>query len=301
MCLSYSHKDPMMSDVAIPPADMTAAPPAAPPATPPAVAAPAAQAPAAAAPATPPASESLLPPLTPPAQTPPAAGDAPAWAAKVPEKFHVKGNDGKVDIEATLLKQSESYTHLEKTRAPVVPAKPQDYTFTPPEEFKDLKMDDAMSANFRERAHAKGMSQELYEFVMGEYVSLVPEVLNSVVQASAAEARAELSKVWQEPAVFEAQINNAARAIGNLPPDIQQEVHARFGRDPLFLRAAAAFGQEQREDRAPQNPDGGTGPSTAEALMKDPAYRNPRDPRHAEVSARVQAHFKRQAGEGAAS
>jgi hypothetical protein len=301
MCLSYRHKEPMMSDVATPPADTTIAPPAAPPATPPAAAAPAAQAPAAAAPATPPASESLLPPLTPPAKTEPAAGDVPAWAAKVPEKFHVKGTDGKVDAEATLLKQAESYTSLEKLKGNVAPAKPSDYTFTPPEEFKDLKLDDAMSANFRERAHAKGLSQEQYAFVMGEYISLVPEVLNSVVQASAAEARAELSKVWQSPAVFEAQINNASRAISNLPADIQQEVHARFGRDPLFLRAAAAFGQEQREDRSPQNPDGGTGAATIEAIMKDPAYRNPRDPRHAEVSARAQAFFKRQSGEGAAT
>ena len=288
-----------MSDVATPPADTAVAPPAAPPATPPA-AAPAAQTPAApAAPATPPASESLLPPPTAPAQTPP-AGEAPAWAAKVPEKFHVKGADGRLDIEASALKQAESYTSLEKLKGPAVPAKPQDYTFAPPEEFKDLKLDDALSANFRERAHKAGFSQAQYEFVMGEYLSLVPEVLNSVVQASAVEARAELSKVWQEPAVFEAQINNAARAISNLPADIQQEVHARFGRDPLFLRAAAAFGQEQREDRAPQNPDGGTGAATIEAIMKDPAYRNPRDPRHAEVSARAQAFFKRQAGDGPA-
>ncbi len=299
MCLSYSHKEPMMSEVATPPADTTVTPAATPAAAVAPVQPAAATTPA--APVTPPASESLLPPPTAPAQTPPAAGDAPAWVAKVPEKFHVKGADGKVDIEATLVKQSESYTSLEKLKGPAVPAKPQDYTYTPPEEFKDLKLDDAMSANFREQAHKAGFTQAQYEFVMGQYLSLVPEVLNSVVQASAVEARAELSKVWQEPAVFKAQINNVARAISNLPADIQQEVHARFGRDPLFLRAAAAFGQEQREDRAPQNPDGGNGSATIEAIMKDPAYRNPRDPRHAEVSAKAQAFFKRQAGDGAAT
>lgn len=240
-------------------------------------------------PVTPPANESLLPP---PAA--PAVGDAPAWATKVPEKFHVKGADGKIDIEATLVKQSESYTNLEKVKGPAVPAKPDDYTFTPPEEFKDLKLDDAMSANFREQAHKAGFTQAQYEFVMGQYLSLVPEVLNSVVEASAAETRAELSKVWQAPAVFEAQINNAARAVSNAPQDIQQEVHARFGRDPLFLRFAAAMGEGMREDRAPANPDGSNnGAMTLDQLMAHPAYRDPKHAEHAVISARAVEAAKR--------
>lgn len=245
-------------------------------------------------PVTPPANESLLPPITPPAAPP--ADDAPAWAAKVPEKFHVKGADGKVDIEATLLKQADSYTSLEKLKGQAAPSKPDDYTFTPPEEFKDLKLDDALSANFRERAHKAGFSQAQYEFVMGEYLSLVPEVLNSVVQASAAEARQELSKVWTTPAEFEMNINNAARAVSALPESIREDVQARFGRDPLFLQAIAHYGSDMREDRPPVNPDGSNGGGeTLEQLMANPAYSNPKDPQHAAISARAQALAERMA------
>lgn len=270
-----------MSDVATPPAAAPAA--AAPVAAPPAAPAP---------PAAAPASESLLPPLTPAPAAAPAPGEAPAWAQKVPEKFHVKGADGKVDIEATLLKQADSYTNLEKVKGPTPPAAPSDYTFTPPEDMKDLQFDDALSAGFRERAHKAGLSQAQYEMVMGEYIGLVPQVLDSVVKASAEEAKAELSKVWQSPAVFEAQINNVMRSISasGLSEQQQQDVHARFGRDPLFLQFAAAMGNGMREDKAPLNPDGGAGtPQTLEQIQGHPAYRDPKHPEHAAYSARAMA------------
>lgn len=260
--------------------------------TPPVVETPPAATPPAALPVTPPPSESLLPPVT-PAVVPP-AGDAPAWVSKVPEKFHVKGADGKVDTEATLLKQAESYTSLEKLKGQTAPATASDYTFMPPEEFKDLKLDDAMSANFREQAHKAGLSQSQYEFVMSSYLSLVPEVLNSVVQATAAEARQELSKVWASPATFEANINNAARAVSVLPESIREEVQARFGRDPLFIQAVSHYGAEMREDRSPVNADGSNGGGeTLDQIMAHPAYSNPKDPQHAAISARAQALAKR--------
>ncbi len=242
-----------------------------------------------------PVNESLLPPpQAPAAPTPPPAGDAPVWTTKVPEKFHVKGTDGKVDVEATLLKQSESYTNLEKVKGPTPPAKADDYTFTPPEQFKELKFDDALSAGFRDRAHKAGFTQAQYEMVMGEYLSLVPQVLDSVVKASAQEAKAELSKVWQSPAVFEAQLNNAARAINNAPESIRQDLHARFSRDPLFIQFAAALGAEQREDRPPSNPDGSTGGGmTLEQLQSHPAYRDPKHPEHAAYSQRAMDAAKR--------
>lgn len=262
-------------------------PPAPPPAAPTPPAPPAAPTP----PAPPAPNESLLPP---PAAVPPGS---PAWAAKVPEKFHVKGDDGAVNLEATLLKQAESYTNLEKAKGSAPPATASDYTYTPPDEFKDMKMDDALSANFRERAHKAGLSQSQYEFVMGEYLSLVPEVLDGVVQASAAEARAELFKVWASPAVFEQNVNNAARVIASLPESMQGDVHARFGRDPLFLQAIAHLGSDMREDKTPPNPDGSTpvGGETLDQIMAHPGYRDTKHPDHAALNQRAQALAKRMA------
>lgn len=251
-------------------------------------------APAAPAPAPAPADESLLPPLD-AAPAPAADPNAPVvdhgW---LPEKFRVNGADGKLDLAASSQKLSDSYRNLERTRGAAAPATASDYQFTPPDELKDMKFDDALSSAFRERAHKAGLSQEQYQFVMGEYVKLVPEMLNGAAAESAAHAREELSKVWQSPAVFEAQINNAARAVSMAPEAIRGDLHARFGRDPAFLQFAAWAGQQMREDRGPQNPDGGAPqPQTIEQLMQHPAYRDPKHPEHRAISERVQAAAKR--------
>lgn len=222
------------------------------------------------------------------------AGDGPAWLTKVPEKSRVLGADGKPDAEATLAKLGESYTNLEKLKGPAVPATPSDYTFQPPDKFKDMAFDDAMSTGFRERAHKAGISQQQYEFVMGEYLELVPQVLDATLKLTAEEARTALSKVWATPTEFEAGLSNAQRAVDNAPAAIRDDVWARFGRDPAFLQFAASMGKEMKEDKSVQNADGGSGgPSPVDALMASKAYRDPKDPAHATVSAQVQAHFKR--------
>jgi len=234
------------------------------------------------------------PPKGDPAAPAPAPGEPPAWLAKVPEKSRVLNADGKPDAEATLAKLGESYTNLEKLKGPAVPATPSDYTFQPPEKFKDLAFDDALSAGFRERAHKAGISQQQYEFVMGEYLELVPQVLDATLKLNADEARAALSKVWTTPTEFEAGLSNAQRAVDNAPAAIRDDVWTRFGRDPAFLQFAAAVGKEMKEDKSAQNADGGSGgPSPVDALMASKAYRDPKDPQHAAVSAQVAAHFKR--------
>lgn len=262
----------------------------------------AAPAPAAPAPAPEPApapassadNASLLKP--PPAPAPaPAQGTAVDDLGWLPEKFRVNGADGKVDLSASSKKLGESYTNLEKVKGHTPPPTASDYTFTPPEEFKDAVFDDALSAGFRERAHKAGISQAQYEFVMGEYLSLVPQVLDATLKLSIEEARQELSKVWQSSAVFEAQLNNAQRAVDSAPESIRKDLWDRFGRDPAFLQFAAFVGQEMREDTSPVNADGGTGGGgqTMEQMMAHPAYRDPKHPEHAAVSARVMAAAKR--------
>lgn len=257
-----------------------------------------------AAPAEAPAQDSLLkqPPTTTAAKEAPAAPMAePAWLSKVPEKSRVMNAEGKPDAEATLAKLGESYVNLEKLKGPALPASPSDYTFQPPERFKDMVLDDAASTGFREKCHKAGFTQAQYEFTMGQYFDLVPGVLDAATKLSASEARTELSKVWKSEAEFEAGLSAAQRAVDNAPVAIRNDVWSRFGRDPAFLQFAASLGKEMQEDRPPQNADGGGGASNeVETLMASNAYRDPKDPQHAAVSAKVQAHFKRTRGEGMA-
>lgn len=267
---------------------------AAAPAAPAPAPAPATDAPAAPA-ADAPAPDSLL--AKPDAAPAPASTDP--WAA-VPAKYIVKAEDGAVDQAATLAKLNAGYGALAKrmgvgdTYVPP-PETPDGYTYTPPEQFKDIPLDDVMTNGFKADAHKAGLNQAQYEFVMGKYFDLVPQVLNSVAQKTAAEAKAELEKVWTTPTEFSDGIKAADRAISQAPEDVRAQVWERFGRDPLFIRFAASFGAEARED---SSPGGGaaSGADTVNSLIASEAYRNPRHPDHAKVSEQVRRHFEKNAG-----
>lgn len=230
--------------------------------------------------------------------------EIPAWAGKVPDKFHVKGADGKLDLEATLLKQADSYTHLERQRGPQAPAAPTDYTFTPPDALKDVKLDDAMSAAFRERAHKAGLTQEQYQFVMQEHLSTLPDLLDGVAKLDKAACEQVLRGVWKSEGEYTAGLADAQRAVNGAPEAIRMHVWERFGRDPAFLQFAASMGKEMREDRTPNPGSASTAAADAagvEAMMATEAYRNPKHPEHNLVSEKVRNYFQRTGSSAVAS
>lgn len=279
------------------PAPSPAAPAPAPAAAAPS---PAAPSPAPAAPAPAAAIDSLLAkpgaPAPSPAPTPAPGADDHAW---LPEKFRVMGQDGKLDLAASSKKLSESYGNLERHKGEPVPENPDAYTYTPPEQFKDMPLDDDLSKGFRERAHAAGLTQKQYEFVMGEYFGLVPKVLDSAAKLSAAEAKTELSKVWKTQAELEAGVSAASRAIGMAPEAIRENVWVKFGRDPDFIQFAAAFGKEMQEDKSPGSGGGGGGDDIT-SLLSHPAVGDPKHPEHAKISKQISDHFAKKFGNQAA-
>lgn len=232
----------------------------------------------------------------PPAQTQQAVEGVPEW---LPEKFRVI-EDGKFNADASSKKLAESYANLEKMKGQQAPAKPEDYTFTPPEQFKDVGMDPDLSRSFRERAHAKGLSQEQYEFVMGEYFAMVPSVLDGAAKFTADEARAELSKVWSSPTELQANMTHAERAVAQAPEALRAQVREKYATDPVFFQFAALFGKEAREDRPPQQNGSGPVVTDVEALMRSDAYRNPKHADHAKVSQQVREAFEKRFGNKAA-
>ncbi len=198
-------------------------------------------------------------------------------------------------MAATLAKITESYTNLEKAKS-LAPTAPTDYTFTPPEEFKDLVLDDATSTAFREKIHKAGMSQAQYELVMNEYLAEVPKILNAAAKLQADEARDVLSKHWKGDALADG-IAAADRAIQGAPADVRDAAWEKFGRDPDFIRFAAHYGQQMAEGKSPVTADGTTSGETVDTLMASDAYRNAKHPDHAEVSKKVQGFYKRTSGE----
>jgi hypothetical protein len=289
-------------DAPAPAAAAPAAPAAAPAATP---AAPSA-APAAAAPA-PAAFESLIhgdpaaapaPGAAPAAAPAPAAGDDPfaPLLGQVPEKFHVKAGD-KIDAAATLAKALEHRANLEQRlgAGDIRPKTSAEYAFTPPEALKDIEFKSEKMESFRNGFHERGGTQALYEFVMNSYLDGAGDLVEGVVKLKANECRAELQKVWPVTTEYEAGINNASRALRGLPADVQESLR-EYGTTPAVLRALAHYGAQMREDAPPSGGGGSPASATAEQLMADPAYRDPKNPRHADVSRQVQQIFARTHG-----
>ena len=292
-----------MSDAATIEAPAPTAAPAAPAAAPAAPAVPTAPAaPAAAASAAPATPESLIhgEPAAAADDTKPADPPADPFAAllgKVPEKFHVKGEGDKLDPAATLAKALEHRDHLEKRlgAGDLPPKTAAEYAFEMPEEFKDFQLKDERLAGFKEQALAKGVTGEQFKWMMGEYLKAVPDLMEGAAAMTATQARAELQKVWTQPADMDTGIDNAGRALRALPKDLA-EATRELGTNPAFLRAMSHFGAQLREDRPPASGGGGQTPQTAEQMIASEAYRNPKHADHARVSAAVREHYTKVAG-----
>lgn len=284
-------------------------------------AAPAAPAATTAAPAAPAASTAAAPTAAPAAQTAPESlihGDAPKpgetaadgtkttdtpadpfadLLGKVPEKFHVKGDGDKLDAAATLAKALEHRDHLEKRlgAGDLPPKSAAEYAFEMPEDMKDFSLKSDRLDAFKEQAHAKGITGEQFKWMMGAYLQAVPDLMEGAAAMTAAQARAELQKVWTQPAEMDQGIDNASRALRALPKPLQ-EATREMGTNPAFLQAMAHFGAQLREDRPPAGGGSGQAQQTVEQMMASEAYRNPKHPEHARVSAAVREHYAKVAG-----
>lgn len=281
------------------------APAAAAPAAAPAAPAPEASAPAAiaAAPAAPAAPESLIhgDPAADQAADPAKPADPPAdpFAAllgKVPEKFHVKGDGDKLDPAATLAKALEHRDHLEKRlgAGDLPPKSAAEYAFEMPEDMKDFGLKEDRLTAFKEEALTKGITGEQFKWLMGSYLKAAPDLMEGAAAMTAAQARAELQKVWTQPADMDMGIDNASRALRALPKDLYDATRD-LGTNPAFLRAMSHFGAQLREDRPPADV-GAQAQQTVEQMIASPAYRDPKHPDHKAVSAAVAAHYKAVAG-----
>lgn len=248
------------------------------------------EAPATDAPADAPA-ESLLHDGAPPSSAPAAPADSFTFADKVLVK------DGEaVNWEQTARKAEQARQHLEKRlgAGDTPPASAAEYAFTMPKDMKDFELAPERVEKFKSEAHAKGITQQQFEWMMGAYMQSVPDLMAGSARMSAQEARAELGKVWTTGDAMSAGLDAGSRAMRALPADLQDAAR-ELGTNPTFVRAMAYFGEQMREDRPPS----GQTPAPAgdvRTLMGSPAYMDPRHPDHQRVSEQVRQHFARAAG-----
>lgn len=244
--------------------------------------------------AAPPASPDDKGDAQPPTTTPDPLADL---LAKLPEKFQVKAGD-KLDAAASLAKALEHRDHLEKRlgAGDLPPKSEAEYAFQPPEEFKDFTFKEDRLNAFKKEALANGITGKQFEFMMGAYLKAVPDLMEGAAAMSAAEARAELGKVWTTPEQMQTGLADAQRALRGLPADLQ-EATRQYGTDPAFLRAMAHMGAQMREDRPPASTSAPTAAAAdIQTLMKHPAYTDPKHPEHATVSAKVRDFYAKAHG-----
>lgn len=204
---------------------------------------------------------------------------------EVPEKF--KNEEGKLDEQRFL----KSYGELEKTLST---------HGKPPETVDDYKVetkypegveiDEELQKAFLGRCHEKGMTNDMVQFIMDEHARLVTEAV--VDQTNTREGTsAALKELWggkYHDNMTAAM--NAFKAAG-----IEGITLKSIGNDPEMIQVLAVLGANLSEDQLPSNMrvvTGGMSDEEVESLMKSEAYWNDKEPDHATVKAKVEAHFK---------
>lgn len=237
------------------------------------------------------------------------AAPEPTAAQYIPEKYQVKNEAGELDIEASARKLAEAHGHLEKRlgTGDAPPKSADDYTFTPPEELKDIDLkSDPEIKDFLGRAHAAGLTQAQMDMVMGEYFRLAPQLAQGGAVLDRDGAEQTLKQVWATDSDFKRNTHLAysatSAAIERSGVTMDEVEAAGLGNNPTFLRLMAGLGAEFQEDRAP----GGAvhksfGESDVRQLETSEAYTNPKHPDHDRVSKQVKAWYERKYGVEAAA
>lgn len=221
-------------------------------------------------------------------------GAAGEWKLEsVPEKYHVKKEDGTFDIEAMLRKSDEARGALEK-RMGAGGIRPKDFSEYKlpdlPEALKDVKLE---TGDFAKKAHALGLSQEQYSGVMAEYLNLLPQLVDGQKQATRQEVVGELRQLWGEDA--DANFRGAF-TVGNRVAEKLgipfTEVESAIGNNPMALRILAAFADEVAEDKTPEGANSVLpGDFNIATAIASEAYTNSAHPDNKRVTAQVNAWY----------
>lgn len=202
-------------------------------------------------------------PATPPAASAPPAGSVLATGAAVdfiPEKYRTNKEDGSLDLEASSRKMSEAYKHLETRMGSgdVPPKTAEEYAVklegVEGFDWEEFKKDEG-TQSFLKGAHAKGLTNDQVQYVIGEYMKAAPGLVEGGVQLSQQDCTAALKSVWGDEQAMTQNVRasfRATEAFASEPgkPGNFDALHAKYGNDPDFIAFTANIGKELKEDTA---------------------------------------------------
>lgn len=178
----------------------------------------------------------------------------------IPEKYRVVKEDGSLDLDQSSRKLAESYKHLEtRLGSGDVPPKTADEYAVKLEgvegfDWDEFKADEG-TQSFLKGAHAKGLTNDQVQYVIGEYMKAAPGLVEGGVQLSTQDCAAALKAVWGDEQAMAQNVRasyRAAEAFASEPgkPGNFAALQAKYGNDPDFIAFAANIGKELKEDSA---------------------------------------------------
>lgn len=240
----------------------------------------------------------------------PASPAAPAAGPNdwIPEKHRVSKADGSIDFEASARKVADAYQHLEQRlgTGDIPPKTPEEYDIKGlPEAIKidDLKADPEMKG-FLKAAHAKGLTNDQVSFVLNEYMTRAPNLVDSGQKLTADETTQALRDVWKNESEFGQNMGHAYRAAsaiaGKVGISFEQLEQSGLGNHPVFIRLMAALGPEMNEDSVTS---GGAGSVSAgdfdaqvSSIRANPAFNDAKHPEHKTLMARMDQLYAKRFG-----
>lgn len=227
----------------------------------------------------------------------------------IPEKYWDPEKKAlRVDAKGVPIGLAKGYADLEKRlgSGELPPATPEDYKAEPvlaavKEKLKiEPKLDPELTKTFAKEAHAAGLTQKQYEWVMTKYFEQIPALASRVFENSFAEAQKELQAVWASETEMQANVSRAYRAFMAYAPEKYrtQEAMDRVGNNPLVIQILAAIGKDMGEDTRLNVDQNLLAAESVENLMRgapgkpDSPYWNEDDPQHKRVVAQVRAHHE---------
>jgi hypothetical protein len=216
----------------------------------------------------------------------------------MPAKFHASGANG-FDLEASARKMAESYSAMERrmgSPAAEMPTSAEGYVVNVPEDMREGFEETEILKGFKDRALAAGLSQTQFDFMMGEYFSIAPNLVRGGLLVDREVAEADLRSVWTTEAQFKKEVAGAHRAFMEFADPRDHGRIDEIGNSPVMLRILAKLSKEMQEASGiPPTAQGG-GAASVKELMASPAYTDPKHPDHASTSARVKQHYQRRFG-----
>lgn len=230
----------------------------------------------------------------------------------IPEKYRTNKEDGTLDLEASSRKVAEAYKHLETRMGSgdVPPKTAEEYAVklegVEGFDWAEFKADPD-TQSFLKGAHAKGLTNDQVQYVIGEYMKAAPGLIEGNAQLSVQDCTAQLKTVWADDQAMTSNIQSsfrAANAFASEPgkPGNYAALNAKFGTDPDFIAFTANIGKELKEDTAinggAQISEGDFAVKTAELrqqLQDLPAH----DPKRAGIQSQLDDMYNRKYGKPA--